>query len=105
MKFILLLVLLMAAQTHAGWFTDNDEQQRWLQYEQIIRSERESTGGWQMTCAVHPKPPPRSGKEAARNALPVLSELVECFHISDVPDIAQVHPTEYRRRLVALAVA
>ena len=35
----------------------------------------------------------------------LLSELVECFHIPDVPDIAQVHPdefAEYRRRLRAL---
>ena len=35
----------------------------------------------------------------------LLAELVECFHIPDVPDIAQVHPeefAEYRRRLQAL---
>ena len=35
----------------------------------------------------------------------LLAELVECFHIPDVPDIAQVHPeefAEYRRRLRAL---
>ena len=34
-----------------------------------------------------------------------LAELVECFHIPDVPDIAQVHPeefAEYQRRLRAL---
>jgi hypothetical protein len=35
----------------------------------------------------------------------LLAELVECFHIPDVPDIAQVHPEEfeeYQRRLRAL---
>jgi len=35
----------------------------------------------------------------------LLSELVECFHIPDVPDIAQCHPAEfaeYQRRLRAL---
>jgi hypothetical protein len=35
----------------------------------------------------------------------LLAELVECFHIPDVPDIAQVHPdefAEYQRRLRAL---
>ena len=52
MKFILILVLLTAAQSHAGLFGNDEEQQRWLQYEQTIRSERQSTGGWQITCGV-----------------------------------------------------
>ena len=52
MKFILILVLLTAAQSHAGLFGNDEEQQRWLQYEQTIRSERQSTSSWQITCGV-----------------------------------------------------
>jgi len=52
MKFILILVLLMAAQSHAGLFGNDEEQQRWLQYEQTIRSERQSTGSWQIIAGL-----------------------------------------------------
>jgi len=49
MKYILILVLLMAAQAHAGLF-DNGEQQR--QYEQQIQNERQNTGGWMVVAGI-----------------------------------------------------
>ena len=51
-----------------------------------------------------------SEQEAARpeDHFHLLSELVECFHIPDVPDVASIHPeafAEYQRRLRALECA
>jgi hypothetical protein len=48
---LIILVLLMAAQCHGGWFND-DDQQRMAQYEQTIQSERQSTGDWQIIAGV-----------------------------------------------------
>jgi predicted molibdopterin-dependent oxidoreductase YjgC len=50
MKLILILVLLMAAQTHAGLF-DNDEQ-RIREYEQQLNTQRESTGDWMVIAGI-----------------------------------------------------
>jgi hypothetical protein len=43
MKHIIILVLLMAAQCHAGWFDHDD--QRIQQYEQQLTAERHKSGG------------------------------------------------------------
>ncbi len=50
MNRIILLVLLIAAQAHAGLF-DNGEKQR-QQYEQQIQHERQATGGWQIVAGI-----------------------------------------------------
>ena len=47
---ILILMLLMAAQANAGWFSDDD--QRYAQYEQQLASERQSSGDWQIIAGV-----------------------------------------------------
>jgi Ca2+/H+ antiporter len=50
MKLILILVLLMAAQTHAGLF-DNDEQ-RIREYQQQLDQQRQSSGSWQVIAGI-----------------------------------------------------
>jgi cell division protein FtsW (lipid II flippase) len=50
MKLILILVLLMAAQTHAGLF-DNDEQ-RIREYQQQLDQQRQSSGSWQVVAGI-----------------------------------------------------
>jgi hypothetical protein len=53
MKYIILiLVLLMAAHAHAGWFHNSDDQQRIKQYEQQLTSERHATGGFAFAAGV-----------------------------------------------------
>ena len=52
MKFILILVLLMAAHCHAGWFSHDDYKERWQQSEQQLEHQRQVTGEWQLASAV-----------------------------------------------------
>jgi hypothetical protein len=50
MKYILIILLLLAAHSHAGLFDNDKEQIR--QYQQQLNNERQSTGGWQAIAAV-----------------------------------------------------
>jgi len=50
MKLILILVLLIAAQTHASLFDNGDKQRQ--QYEQQLASERKATGAWQIGAGI-----------------------------------------------------
>jgi len=52
MKIIIILVLLMAAQCHAGWFGHDDYKERWQQSEQKLEHQRAVTGHWQLASAV-----------------------------------------------------
>ena len=51
MKFILILMLLMAAHCHAGWFHD-DYMDRWQQSEEQLEHQRQATGDWQIIAGV-----------------------------------------------------
>ena len=52
MKFILLM-LLTAAQCHAGWFSHNDDyKDRWQQSEQQLEHQRQVTGDWQIAAGA-----------------------------------------------------
>lgn len=49
MKYII-LVLLMVAQLHAGWFGDDD--QRIAEYQQQLAAERRAASGWETAAVV-----------------------------------------------------
>lgn len=51
MKFILLM-LLTAAQCHAGWFSHDDYKDRWQQSEQQLEHQRQVTGDWQIAAGA-----------------------------------------------------
>ncbi len=52
MKRITLLVLLLAAQAHAGLF-NRQEDDRWIrEYQQQLEHERHSSGGWQVIAGI-----------------------------------------------------
>lgn len=51
MKRIILLVLLLAAQTHAGLF-DNGDKERLRETQQQLNQQRQATGGWQIIAVV-----------------------------------------------------
>jgi hypothetical protein len=51
MKQIILLVLLMAAQAHAGFFQREDDRVM-REYQQQLDRERHTTGGWEIIAGV-----------------------------------------------------
>ena len=51
MKYILILVLLMTAHCHAGWFSHDDDQ-RWQEYQQQLAAERQASGGWEIIAGL-----------------------------------------------------
>jgi len=52
MKRIILLVLLMAAQAHAGFFNRQEDDRVIREYQQQLERERHTTGGWEITAGV-----------------------------------------------------
>lgn len=52
MKRITLLVLLMAAQAHAGLFNRQEDDRVIREYQQQLDRERHSTGGWQIVAGI-----------------------------------------------------
>ena len=51
MKLVLILVLLMAAQSHAGFFNREDDRQM-REYQQLLERERHTSGGWQVIAGI-----------------------------------------------------
>jgi len=49
-KFILLLM--MAAHAHAGWFGPSKEEQEIKQCRQELKEQRQQTGGWEIAAGV-----------------------------------------------------
>ena len=52
MKRIIILLLLMAAQCHGGWFGHDDYKDRWQESQQQLEHQRQLTGQWQIACSI-----------------------------------------------------
>ena len=49
---LLLLTLSAVAQLNAGWFTDDNTQQRFKAYDEMLDRQRHETGNWQLVAVV-----------------------------------------------------
>jgi hypothetical protein len=52
MKTIILMLLILTAPVHAGWFENKEDKQRIQQTEQQLAQQRQTTGTWQLIAGV-----------------------------------------------------
>lgn len=48
----IILMLLMAAYCHGGWFGHDDYKDQWQQSQEQLEQQRQTTGDWQIVAGV-----------------------------------------------------
>jgi len=90
-------------EKRAHWRRKDDQEEVLISGQELLLRIKDDHGKWHAFTQYSLGE--EQEKERPEDTFHLLSELVECFHIPEVPDVAAVHPVEfalYRARLVAL---